>query len=113
MNWLSWLDPKNAWITADTVRALTRSSMLIFSGSVLIDMRSLTRRAMRDRPTENWLAISSPTVRMRRLPRWSMSSVNPRPSFRSIRKRTIATKSSLVRTVVLFGTCTPMRWLIL
>ena len=64
MNWLSWLDPKNAWITAETVRALTRSSMLIFSGSVLIDIRSLTRRAMRDRPTENWLAMSSPTVRI-------------------------------------------------
>mgnify|MGYP002414199762 CR=1 FL=1 len=32
-------------------------------------------RAMRDRPTENWFASSSPTERMRRFPRWSMSSV--------------------------------------
>ena len=47
MNCDSWDDPKNAWITADTVRAFTRSSRLIFSGSVLIDMRSFTRRAMR------------------------------------------------------------------
>ena len=53
--------------------------MLIRSGSVLIDMRSLTKRAMRDRPTENWLAMSSPTVRTRRFPRWSISSVEPRP----------------------------------
>ena len=77
--------PKNAWITALTVRALTRSSSEIFSGSVLMLIRSLTSRAMRDRPTENWLAISSPTERTRRLPRWSMSSVYPRPSCSSIR----------------------------
>ena len=85
MNCDSWDDPKNAWITADTVRALTRSSSEIFSGSELMLIRSLTSRAMRDRPTENWFAISSPTERMRRLPRWSMSSVCPRPSARSIR----------------------------
>ena len=53
MNCDSCDDPKKAWITADTVRALTRSSSEIFSGSVLIDMRSLTRRAMRLSPTEN------------------------------------------------------------
>jgi hypothetical protein len=53
MNCDSCEDPKNAWITALTVRALTRSSREIFSGSVLIDMRSFTRRAMRERPTEN------------------------------------------------------------
>jgi hypothetical protein len=85
MNCESCDDPKKAWITAETVRALTRSSIEIFSGSVLIDIRSRTRRAIRDSPTESWFAISSPTVRTRRLPRWSMSSVNPRPSFRSIR----------------------------
>ena len=85
MNWLSWLEPKKAWITALTVRAFTRSSMLIFSTSVVIDMRSLTRRAIRESPTENWFAISSPTLRTRRLPRWSMSSTYPRPSCSSIR----------------------------
>ena len=67
--------PKNAWITALTVRAFTRSSSVIFSGSLLMLIRSLMSRAMRERPTENWLAISSPTERTRRLPRWSMSSV--------------------------------------
>ncbi len=53
MNCDSCDEPKNAWITADTVRAFTRSSSEIFSGSVLIDMRSFTRRAMRLKPTEN------------------------------------------------------------
>ena len=85
MNCESCDDPKKAWITALTVRAFTRSSSVIFSGSVLIDMRSFTRRAMRLKPTENWFAISSPTLRMRRLPRWSMSSVWPRPSWSSTR----------------------------
>ena len=47
MNCDSCDDPKNAWMTALTVRALTRSSSEIFSGSVLIVIRSLTRRAMR------------------------------------------------------------------
>src|SRR2546422_3974668 len=51
--------PKNAWITALTVRAFTRSSRVIRSGSLLMLIRSLMSRAMRDRPTENWLAISS------------------------------------------------------
>src|SRR2546422_4629366 len=67
--------PKNAWITALTVRAFTRSSSVIRSGSLLMLIRSLMSRAMRDSPTENWFAISSPTERTRRLPRWSMSSV--------------------------------------
>ena len=40
-----------------------------------IDIRSLTARSMRVRPTRNWFSSSSPTERTRRLPRWSMSSV--------------------------------------
>ena len=43
--------PKNAWMTALTVRALTRSSSEIFSGSELMLIRSLTSRAIR-RPSE-------------------------------------------------------------
>src|SRR5438552_2051992 len=39
-----------------------------FSGST-IDMRSRTTRSMRSRPTRNWLWMSSPTARTRRLPR--------------------------------------------
>ena len=53
MNCDSWDEPKKAWITAETVRAFTRSSMLILLGSVLMDIRSLTSRAMRDRPTDS------------------------------------------------------------
>jgi hypothetical protein len=48
--------------------AFTRSSIEIFSGSVLIDIRSRTRRAIRESPTESWFAMSSPTVRTRRFP---------------------------------------------
>ena len=45
--------PKNAWITALTVLAFTRSSSEILSGSLLMLIRSLTSRAIRDNPTEN------------------------------------------------------------
>ena len=69
MNCDSWELPKKAWITALTVRAFTRSSSVILSGSLLMLIRSLMSRAMRESPTENWLAISSPTVRTRRFPR--------------------------------------------
>src|SRR3712207_8915440 len=98
MNCDSCDDPKNAWMTALTVRAFTRSSSEIFSGSVLIDMRSLTRRAMRDRPTENWLAISSPTERIRRLARGAMSSLYPPPPRSSEGERVVGSEAPRVRT---------------
>ncbi len=41
-------------------------------------MRSRTTRSMRARPVRSWFWISSPTVRMRRLPKWSMSSFSTR-----------------------------------
>ena len=44
------------------------------------------------------VSISSPTERTRRLPRWSMSSISPRPSRRSTSARTTATMSSLRST---------------
>src|SRR5207253_436937 len=47
MNWDSWELPKNAWITALTVRAFTRSSSVIRSGSLLMLIRSLMSRARR------------------------------------------------------------------
>ena len=74
MNCESWLEPKNVLITALMVRALIRSYGVIWSASWRL-IRSRMIRAMRDRPTENWFASSSPTERMRRFPRWSMSSV--------------------------------------
>lgn len=42
-------------------------------------MRSRMTRSMREKPMRNWFCKSSPTLRMRRLPKWSMSSVVPRP----------------------------------
>ena len=95
--------------------------MLILSGSDTIDMRSRTSRAMRLRPTENWLAISSPTERTRRLPRWSMSSVSPRPSCSSTSCHRMASTSCAVSAVIpAGGTVYPSasnagasRWLIL
>ena len=39
-------------------------------------MRSLIARSMRTRPMRYWFSISSPTARTRRLPRWSMSSID-------------------------------------
>jgi len=44
-------------------------------GSLLMLIRSLINRAIARDQRRNWLAISSPTERTRRLPRWSMSSV--------------------------------------
>ncbi len=43
---------------------------------VLGVMRSRTTRSIRERPTRIWFWISSPTVRRRRLPKWSMSSTS-------------------------------------
>ena len=67
------------------------------SASVIV-IRSLTTRSMRSRPIRNWFWISSPLARMRRLPRWSMSSPVPRPLFSSISLPMIATMSLRLMT---------------
>jgi len=72
-----------------------------------IDMRSLTARSMRVRPTRNWFSSSSPTDRTRRLPRWSMSSVGLLPSFTASRCRMTATMSSLRRVLALVDALIP------
>ena len=61
-------------------------------------MRSLMARSMRTRPMRYWFSISSPTARTRRLPRWSMSSTEPRPFFSSMRWRTVSRMSCGVST---------------
>ena len=48
-------------------------------------MRSRTTRSMRVKPMLNWFCSSSPTERMRRLPKWSISSVVPISSARQSR----------------------------
>jgi hypothetical protein len=65
--------PKNSLIEATTGRMLIRVCGVIASTSCVV-MRSRTTRSMRDRPIRIWFWISSPTLRRRRLPKWSMSS---------------------------------------
>src|SRR5436189_6050499 len=75
MNCESWLRPKKSRMTA--LRAFGLISFCGVMISILASnkvMRSLTRRSVRARPSRHWLASNSPTVRTRRLPRWSMSS---------------------------------------
>ena len=73
MNWLSWEVPKNSFSAATTGRMLIRDCGVIASTSWVV-IRSRTTRSMRARPVRSWFWISSPTVRIRRLPKWSMSS---------------------------------------
>ena len=75
MNWESWLVPKNSLMDATTGRMLIRVCGVIASTSWVV-IRSLTTRSIRARPSLTWFWISSPTVRSRRLPKWSMSSVS-------------------------------------
>ena len=73
MNWDSCDVPKNSLIAATTGRMLIRVCGVIASTSCVV-IRSRTTRSIRDSPTRTWFWISSPTVRSRRLPKWSMSS---------------------------------------
>jgi len=75
LNWESWLRPKNSRMAASRGRLLMSLAGVAVSG-LPITIRSRTPRASRASPTRNWSARSSPTVRMRRLPRWSMSSTS-------------------------------------
>ncbi len=112
MNWLSWEEPKNSFTTADTGLALIRSWGMSWAMSEM-DMRSFTARSMRVSPTLNWFSSSSPTDRTRRLPRWSMSSVERVPSFTISRWRITATMSSLRSVLMLRGASIPSFLLIM
>ena len=100
MNCESCDEPKNSRTAAAAGLALIRSCGMTVSISTE-DIRSRIARSMRSRPTRYWFSISSPTERTRRLPRWSMSSISPRPSRRSTSALMQAMMSSLrsVRTV--------------
>ena len=95
MNWESWLPPKNSFIAATTGRMLMRAFGVALSISWIV-MRSRTTRSMRSRPIRNAFWISSPLARMRRLPRWSMSSFGWSPRLHSMRWPTMAAMSSRV-----------------
>ena len=73
MNCESCEEPKNSLMEATIGRMLMSDCGVISSMSWEL-MRSRTTRSIRLMPIRNWLATSSPTVRMRRLPKWSMSS---------------------------------------
>ena len=110
MNCESWLVPKNSLIAATTGRMLISVCGVIASTSWVV-IRSRTTRSIRDMPTRIWFWINSPTVRRRRLPKWSMSSVSTGtstppgtvieawPSCRRTRYSTVATTSSSVSVV--------------
>ncbi len=74
--------PKNSRMDATTGRMLMSVCGVIASTSCVV-MRSRTTRSIRDRPVRTWFWMSSPTARMRRLPKWSMSSVSTRTSTAS------------------------------
>ena len=95
MNWESWLPPKNSFMAADTGRMLIRALGVALSISWIV-IRSRTTRSMRSSPMRNAFWISSPLARMRRFPRWSMSSGWPPPLLRMISCPTIAAMSSRV-----------------
>ena len=95
MNWLSWLPPKNSFIAATTGRMLMSAFGVALSSSWIV-IRSRTTRSMRSRPIRKAFWISSPLARMRRLPRWSMSSLGWSPRLHSMRWPTIAAMSSRV-----------------
>src|SRR3546814_4021666 len=98
MNCESCDEPKNSRTAATAGLALIRSFGITVDTST-DDMRSLTARSMRSRPTRYWFSSSSPTERTRRLPRLSISSISPLPSFRFTSSLTTARMSSL-RSVV-------------
>ena len=103
MNCDSWLPPKNSFIAATTGRMLMSAFGVALSISWIV-IRSRTTRSIRRRPIRNAFWISSPLARIRRLPRWSMSSAVQRRSpsgfwasvFSSMRWPTIAAMSSRV-----------------
>ena len=94
MNCESCDEPKNSRTAAAAGLALIRSCGITVSMSTE-PMRSRIARSMRSRPTRYWFSISSPTERTRRLPRLSMSSIVPRPSFSSMSIFTVRSTSSL------------------
>ena len=73
MNWDSCDVPKNSLMEATTGRMLIRVCGVIASTSCVV-IRSFTTRSILDSPIRIWFWISSPTDRIRRLPKWSMSS---------------------------------------
>ncbi len=116
MNCDSWLPPKNSFIAATTGRMLMSAFGVALSISWIV-IRSRTTRSIRRRPIRKAFWMSSPLARIRRLPRWSMSSDVQRRSpigfwpsmLSSIRWPTIAAMSSRVIVRSSRGSSMPIR----
>ena len=78
MNCESCEEPKNSFTAAEIGFGLIKSCGVIASKSPK-DKRSLTALSTRTKPIRNWFSAISPTERIRRLPKWSISSTSPRP----------------------------------
>ncbi|OAV70655.1 hypothetical protein Barb6_01666 [Bacteroidales bacterium Barb6] len=89
--------PKNELTTEEIVFALIKSIGVNTSLSRTF-MRSRTVRDIRASPTPNWLYSCSPTVRTRRLLKWSISSTIALELINSIRYLMISIISSFVST---------------
>ena len=74
MNCDSWLVPKNSLIAA-TTGLMLMSVWGVMASTSWVVMRSRTTRSIRLRPTRTWFWMSSPTDRIRRLAKWSWSSM--------------------------------------
>ena len=94
MNCESCEEPKNSFTAAATGFALIMSCGIRPSLSAMV-RRSLTARSTRTRPTRKAFSAISPTLRTRRLPRWSMSSTVPLPFLMSISVRSTSMMSEV------------------
>ena len=97
MNCESCEEPKNSLTAAATGFALIISCGMIGSLSATV-RRSLTARSTRTKPMRKAFSAISPTLRTRRLPRWSMSSTWPLPLRMSIKVFMTSMMSSLLST---------------
>ena len=99
MNWESWEDPKNSLTAAAAGLALIRSCGITVSISTEL-MRSRIALSILNKPTRYWFSINSPTDLTRLFPKWSISSISPLPSFRSVKIFIISNMSCLRRTLI-------------
>ena len=89
MNCESCEEPKNSLSAATTGRMLTSVAGTMVSGSSVVS-RSRMTRSMRASPMRNASCTSSPTVRRRRLPKCSYSSISWAISSRRVGSRETA-----------------------
>ena len=108
MNCDSCDDPKNSLTAAAAGLALIRSCGITVSISTEL-MRSRIALSILKRPTRYWFSISSPTDRTRLFPKWSISSISPLPSFKSVRIFIISNISCFRRTLTESSTSCPSR----